>query len=243
MATVAEIQELYDQGKIPEAMAAVRGEVCKKRQSDNPEIPELCAIRAWCHYRRREWDNVRKWLGKAGNTLWAERLRAYMASYVDKDDEVLARIAQELGDDVSVQNALVIRARDPDSEVVILNELEGILARFGNQTEVDVANLFHNAARLLLVKGSTKEHWWTALGMMEDALVRYGSKSHWHHRAAAWYWESHIFERLRDKENALRAVSKSLFLWDRALELDPGNQGFRTNQQNALKRQAELVNR
>ena len=66
---VAEIQALYDEGKLPEAMSAVWAEVYEERKPDDPEIPELCVIRAWCHYRQREWNDVREWLVKSGDIL------------------------------------------------------------------------------------------------------------------------------------------------------------------------------
>jgi len=227
---VSEIQQLYDEGRLQEAMTAVWAEIHENRKSNDPEIPELCTILAWCHYRQREWGSVREWLKKAGDTLRAKRLRAYLAAYVDKDDHTLNAIAQELGDDVGVQNALVIRARDPDSDAVALDELEVILAPFAQSEEVDAANLFHNAARLMLAKGSTAEHFAAALSLIGDALERYGSVMHWHHRAAATFWRSHILERLGSLELAQKAIAISIVLWEKTLELDPNNQGFKTYQ-------------
>ncbi|MDP2735945.1 MAG: hypothetical protein Q8P12_07120 [bacterium] len=240
MASVEEIQALYDQGKLPEAMSAVWREVVEERQPDDPDIPELCAIRAWCHYRRREWDNVREWIAKAGDTLRAKRLRAYMAAYVDKDDATLQQIAQELSDDVGVQNALVIRARDAESSAVSVDELNPVLIPFVRSKEVDAANLFHNAARLMLAKGSSDLHLHEALVLIDGALERYGTQMHWHHRAAATFWRSHMLERLGRTEEARGTIAASVGLWEKALELDPSNQGFQTNLENARKRATEL---
>lgn len=96
MVTVAEIQELYDLGKIPEAMSAVWAEVFEERRPDDPEIGRLKVIRAWCHWRRQEWDDARQWLQEAEETGGAERqtkvLRSYFAAYRDKDDATLQGI-------------------------------------------------------------------------------------------------------------------------------------------------------
>ena len=166
---VSKIQDLYDEGKFPEAMSAVMAEI-EERESDDPKLSELYAICAWCHYRRKEWDGIREWLEKAGDTLRAKRLRAYIAAYEDKDDSTLSAIANELGDDVGVQNALVIRARDPGSGLVAIDDLSGILMRFVGKDEVDVANLFHNAARLFFTKGNTPDHFKAALFLKWDLI-------------------------------------------------------------------------
>lgn len=241
---VEAVQKLYDQGKIAEAMEAVWGEVMEVRKADNPDIGKLKVIRAWCHWRRQEWEDARQWLREAeeagGAELQTKRLRAYFAAYRDKDDARLRDIAQGLGDDVGVQNALVIRARDPGSDIVVLDELEVILAPFARSREVDAANLFHNAARLMLAKGSTETHFAAALSLIDDALERYGSVMHWHHRAAATFWRSHILERLGRLELAQKAIAASVQLWEKAAELDPSNQGFTANLENARRRAAEL---
>lgn len=244
MATVQEIQELYDLGKIAEAMAAVWAETHGERRSSDPEIGQLRVIRAWCHWRRQEWGDALMWLEAAeeagGAELKAKRLRAYFAAYRDKDDEILRAIAQELNDDVGVQNALIIRARDPDSSAVSLDEVRWILERFSGSIEVDVANLYHNAARLFLAKGSIENHFFSALVLIDGAIARYGLNMHWHHRAAAAFWRSHILARLNEKEEARDAIIASVLLWEAAVQLDPANQGFRTNLENAQKREVEL---
>lgn len=237
--TLAEIQQLYAQGNIPQAMEAVWAEVHEERSKDDPELGQLKVIRAWCHWRRQEWNDARQWLQEAEEAGGAEQrtkaLRAYFAAYRDKDDVALEAIAKELVDDVDVQNALVIRARDADSNAVALDQLEIVLAPFSQSHEISVANLYHNAARFMLAKGSTEEDFAAAFSLINDALERYGSTMHWHHRAAANYWKSVILERLGRGELAKKAKVASAKLWEKAVELDPSNEGFRKNLENARR--------
>lgn len=80
VATVAEIQKLYDLGKIPEALAAIWVETHERRTPDDPEIGQLRVIRAWCHWCQQEWGDALMWLEAAeeagGAELQAKRLRA-----------------------------------------------------------------------------------------------------------------------------------------------------------------------
>lgn len=243
MATVDEIQALYDAGRIQQAMNAVRAEVFEERRPDDAEIGKLNLIRAWCHWRRQEWDDARQWLQDAeqagGAELQCKRLRAYFAAYRDKEDAVLRSLAQELRDDLGVQNALVIRARDTDSSFTHL-DLEKIIDQFPRDSSEAAANLRHNIARFFLAKPRDQGDLHIALGMVELAIRLYGPDVHWHHRAAANFWRSHILERLHKKEEALEAAYESVQLWERAVELDPQNKGFQQNLENARKRAREL---
>lgn len=243
MATYEEIQRLYDEGKIPEAMAAVWAEVQEERGKDDPDIGRLMMIRAWCHWRRQEWDDARQWLQKAekagGAELETNRLQAYFAAYRDKDDFLLRSIAQEFPDDVDVQNALVIRAQDADS-TLSRAQVGAALEYFSEQEGTSVANLNHNAARFFLAKSRDPGDLSMAAGMINRALQLYGKDVNWHHRAAALFWKSKIIEKLGDREEALYAAERSLFLWNEALDRDPANEGFRKNRDNAIARIAEL---
>ena len=235
--TVVEIRELYDQGRIPEAMDAARDEI-KARLVNDPEIPELWVILAWCHYRHKEYDVVRSCLGEAGDTERAYELWATLAAYVDKDDVRLREIAQRFPGNINVQNALVIRARDADStidHVTVLNAL----TRFTAPT-IEGANLYHNAARFLLAKARNQTDISTAFTIVCLAIEKYGVSANWHHRAAAFFWKSKIAEALKDREEALHAAEQSLHFWDEALARDPQNKGFQGNRDNAIKRIAEL---
>ena len=242
MATVAEIQELYDKGKIQEAMNAVWAEVYEERPSNDPERGALMIIRAWCHWRRQEWSDALEWLEMAekagGAELKAKRLRAYFAAYRDKDDKVLLSIVAELPDDIDAQNALVIRARDGDSALTHA-EIGRIVLSFSGDG-VAAANLNHNGARFFLAKARGNADLFSAIGMLERAIQLYGTEGQWHHRAAAHHYKSQAHERLGEKAEALAMEQESARLWDKAIELDPQNKGFRDNRESAVKRIAEL---
>ena len=240
--TLVAVQDLYNQGKFRQAMDAVWGEVNEERGKDDPEIGKLKMIRAWCHWRLQEWDDAREWLQGAeeagGAELEAKRLRAYFAAYRDKNDAVLGTIAKELPDDVSVQNALVIRARDKDS---ILDHASVLLIVICSISQtVEVANLFHNGARFFLAKAQNQGDLEIALALIGIAIIRYGSDDNWHHRAAAFFWKSHIYERLGYHQGALHAAEQSLFLWNEAVDRDPQNKGFQKGREGAIARIAEL---
>lgn len=239
MASEANIQKLYDQGMIDEAMNLAETEI-EQCVPEDPELPILWVRLAWCHWRRQEYDRVRFCLAQAGEIEASLELAGYLAAYVDKDDVRLDEIAVRLPENVNVQNARIIRARDANSNVVALDELESVLAPFAESQEVSAANLYHNAARLMLTKGNTKEHFAAAYSLINEALDRYGQDMHWHHRAAAKFWSSHISERLERMKAAREAMAASVELWEKAIELDPNNQGFITNLENARKRAAEL---
>ena len=243
MATVEEIQKLYDLGKIPEAMAAVLAEVNEERPSSDPEIGKLMVIRAWCHWRRQEWDDALESLEAAEKAGGAEpktkRLRAYFAAYRDKNDEALRAIAQELPNDVGVLNALVIRARDEDSTLTHAEIGKIVLSISGEG--VEAANLNHNGARFFLAKSRDEVDLNSAIGMLDRAIRLYGIDGNWHHRAAATHWKSVAFERLGDRAKDAEARTQARQLWEKAVGLDSTNQGFRMNLKNAQAREAELV--
>lgn len=244
MATVAEIQELYDKGDIQGAMSAVWAEVYEERPSYDPERGGLMVIRAWCHWRRQEWEDARQWLSIAEEAGGAEQrtkaLRAYFAAYRDKDDAMLQFIAQELPDDVDVQNALVIRARDADSTLSHA-QVGAALEHFSMQESTSVANLNHNAARFFLAKNRDVGDLNVAVTMIDRALRLYGQDRNWHHRAAATHWQSVAFERLGKKVEDAGARTQARQLWEKAVELDPNNKGFQQNLENARKREAAFV--
>lgn len=239
MANKDDIQTLYARGMIQEAMELARTEI-EQRVPKDPELPILWICLAWCHWRRQEYREVRFCLEQAGDIEEALELAGYLAAYVDKDDARLREIAVRLPENVNVQNARIIRARDADSNVVALDELEFVLAPFAQSREVDAVNLLLNAACLMLAKGSTKEHFAAAYSLINEALERYGQDMHWHHRADAKFWSSHISERLGRMEAARDAIVDSVQLWEKAIELDPNNQEFRTNLENARERAATL---
>lgn len=238
MATVAEIQQLYNLGRFQEAMDAARKEItaCPR---DDPEIPELWVILSWCHYRYKEYGVVRSCLGEAGDTERAHELWATLAAYVDKDDDRLREIAQRFPKSIAIQNALVIRARDADS-VLTHAEVGSIILSFSGDG-VAVANINHNGGRFFIAKSRWNTDLLIAVGMLERALRLYGMEYHWHHRAAATHWLSVAHERLGETEEDARARTRARELWERAVESDPQNTGFLQNLENARKREAELV--
>lgn len=227
---------MYDAGKIPEAMDAVRVEI-GMRPGNDPELPELWVLAGWCDYRRKDYDSVRICLGHAGETRCALELAAYLAAYVDKNDDELRRIAKILGENVNVQNALIIRARDAGSTLAHDDVLAG-LSHFASFRGVEAANLLHNGARFFLAKARDEKDQrdlWTAFAFTVLALSKYGSSGNWHHRAAVSFWQSNILDRLGYKKNAMDAAKLSLSFWDKAIELDPYNVGYQLNRQNVLK--------
>jgi tetratricopeptide (TPR) repeat protein len=241
VATITEeIQQAYARGEIPIAMDMARDAIAKHRPED-PEVPILWVLLGWCHYRHQEYDVVRSCLQEAGDVDPALELAGYLAAYVDKDDVRLQEIAGRLLGNVNVQNALVIRARDQGSAVGHLTVLQS-LSHFSGQA-VEVANLYHNAARFFLAKVRKElgeEDLQVSLAFIGIAIEKYGVSANWHHRAAASFWKSHILDRLGDKREALHSAEQSLFLWNEAVDRDPQNKGFKDNRDNAIKRIAEL---
>jgi len=75
MATLEEIQVLFDKGALLEVMDAVWTEVEEERRGLNsPEISTLRVLRARCHFLLGEWEDTKEWAGKAGDNPEAKQL-------------------------------------------------------------------------------------------------------------------------------------------------------------------------
>jgi len=239
MALAEELRKtLYDRGEFDKCLAAVKLEP-EIRLEGGPERGELLALGGWCYYRKGDYETARKWFQNAGPVNFAREGLTYLAAYIDKDDVELRKLVQELGDRVNTRNALVIRARDPDSTVSGDEVMESVL-RFREDT-VEVANLCHNAGRFFFEKGKSDKDLLIALGLLEAALVRYGIDRNWHHRGAANFWKSRVLERLYDKRAALEAARESLYCWTQQVILDPGTERHRKQWENAAERQKQLL--
>jgi len=162
-----------------------------------------------------------------------------LAAYIDGDDDKVRGIAAKLGDRVNVQNALVIRARAPDSTFAHSDVLASVL-RF-HDNEVEVANLYHNGGHFFLAKEREESDLLIGLGMLDAALARYGIEYNWHHRGAVHYWRSQIIERILDKSAALEPARESLYYWTQQCILDPETKRHREQLQNVVQHLEKLL--
>lgn len=216
-------QELYDGSRFAEAQAAAQ-EVLQQPGLFEDEAGELKALVAWCYYRQKKYEEAASWATDAGQVLWARECLMYLRAYAPgyKDDKRLKELAAELGDTVNVNNAVVIRARDADSQI----GSEEVVQRVRSHTASDVstANLWHNGARYLLSRGQDASAFETALEFIDGALARYGTgDQNIHHRAAANHWKSNILLKLDRRQEAITAAQEAVRLWTRQCELDPKN--------------------
>lgn len=222
----AEIRSsLYDGSKFLEALEAVEREL--QGGAEGRERSELLALGAWCFYRLKKYAQAFDFATEAGNVVWARECLMYLSAYAPgyKNDADLLMFCYELGDTVNACNALVIRARDPDSTLAESEVLERVHRHQG--TDVAVANLWHNGARLFLARGEssgTSDFFQQALSLIDGALQRYGDgDNNVHHRAAANHWKSQILDKLDRRGDAIEAAKESERLWCRQRELDPQN--------------------
>ena len=233
-------QTYYDGGEIDKCLQEIQ-EAYKSsyRTLDELEVNELRALEGWCYYRKGKYENARECFQQAGSVSFAKEGLAYLAVYVDKDDEAFKKLASELGDRVNVQNALTIRARDPDSTITHKEVMKGVL-RFQENT-VEVANLYHNAGRFFFHKARNRQDLVTALGLLDASLVRYGVDRNWHHRGAANFWRSKVLEAMLDKRGALEAARDSLYCWTQQMIIDPGTERHKKKWEEAVNRIRELM--
>jgi len=151
----------------------------------------------------------------------------YLATYAPgyKNDGELTALCEELGDTVNACNAVVIRAREPDSTLAMEDVLSRVRRHQGS--DVSTANLWHNGARFFLARGEKigiLDYFSQALLLINGALERYGDgDNNVHHRAAANHWKSQILEKLGRRGDAIEAARESERLWGRQRELDPNN--------------------
>ena len=236
MPSAAELRSTYyDKGEFDNCLKAVQMEV----STDHPERGELLALSGWCYYRQGKYEQARQLFQIAGSIRFAREGLAYLAAYKDKDDPTLQALIQELGDSVNAQNALIVRARDPDSTIAHDQVLD-VTVLF-TEDEVEVANLYHNAGRFFFHKARGKWDLITALGLFDVARTRYGVDRNWHHRGALNYWRSRVLEDLLDKRAALEAARDSLFCWTQQVILDPKTERHKQQWTNAGNRVRELT--
>lgn len=155
------------------------------------------------------------------------------------------RLVEELGDNINACNALVIRARAPES-VVDHDHIWAMAEKWAEagdvaNHDVALANLLHNCSRFFLDKGRNKRDLMFALGLIQVALAHYGDVVNWHHRAAAMFWMSHILERLTAIPDAFRAAALSFQFWQYQLQLEKNTAPFKDKLANAQLRFAELA--
>ncbi|HEY4496808.1 MAG TPA: hypothetical protein VI432_01490, partial [Candidatus Paceibacterota bacterium] len=136
--TREDIQRLYDEGKTEEALRQIG--LVLPEWDDPEEVEHLYAIKAWCHYRRKEYDLCRQAIVNAGNGVKAKECLAQLTAYVDKDDDLLAQIVLSLPDNVGVANAYMIRARDKDSVITHEGVME-VVRRLLGSDEISATNL------------------------------------------------------------------------------------------------------
>jgi hypothetical protein len=98
-------------------------------------------------------------------------------------------------------------------------------------------NLLHNMARLSLEKADFRQ----ALKFIDAALMAYGTETNFHHRGAANYWKSVIYERAGDLASAYGAAQDSLSAWQQQLNLAPENAEWVNRVAGAVQREQELA--
>src|SRR3989338_4215904 len=139
MPSAAELKSTYyDRGEFDNCLDKVEQEL--NALSDHPEKSELLALAGWCKYRQAKHEEARNDFLAAGLVRFAREGLAYLAVYIDHDDDAFQALAQELGDSVNIQNARVIRAREKRDGVELLTheQVLEIIARFRSEDRKSV---------------------------------------------------------------------------------------------------------
>ena len=234
---VQKVQELYDASRFEDALELISAEG-QGQMTTTQDWAELMRIKAWCHWRRKEYEEARKIAKEYG----IYEILAYLAAYVDKEFEALLALRPHLENNINFWNAVVIIARTndlPDQEALVREAL-GLLLRAGfpwKVGEVAEANLAHNLGRYY-AEGSDDEaalRWYVSA---RDAYEILGGN--WHHRAALHFWMSKSHEALGNLAEALFAQRASVALWHIQCDLDPKNESFQKNLAGGKERLAEL---
>jgi len=212
------IQSLYEEGRFLEAMEKISG-----RYPDGDEPADIRMVKAWCHYRRKEYEEAKKQALQAGG-IEAEELLAQLAAYVEKNDKILVSIHHRHPDNPSVCNAMAIRAKDNDSDISI-TLIVAAVAQMMNKEGIAAIHFINNAARTLLAKGKGNTDIIIAIGLWQTALLKYGYENY-HHRAAVCFWISSAYEKLGDIPLAMKFAMESLVLWEEQLNREPDNPSF-----------------
>lgn len=237
--------ELYTQGRYDDALQSALGELAQEQDWDARKA--LYAVIAWCHYRRREYDKALEAISNAPDDQRARECHIYVLAYskAHTDDKKLSELMVGMESNVNAGNALIIRARAPESTVgheQVWKMAEGFAQRADAANhDVSLANLLHNAARFFHDKARDRRDLKFALGLIEIALAHYGDVANWHHRAAACFWMSHILEKLTAIPEAFAAATASLRLWQNQCVLEKKTAPFLSNLQSGCARVNELA--
>lgn len=236
--------ELYLNGKIKRAKAVALSELTKSKPKDRRA---LHAILAWCHYRDEEYEEALAEITSAEGNLRALECHAYILAYAKgyTDDKKLSELVALMPNSINAANALVVRARAIKSKVSF-RKAWTLVKSFAEKADVadydvSLANLLHNCARFLLDKGRDRRDLKFALGLIETAMAHYGDVENWHHRAAANFWLSYIYEKLTAMPKALESAMESLRLWQVQCELEKASKPFNEKLEAAGKRVIELI--
>lgn len=242
MSTADDLRKrFYNESNYPEALEKIEAELNSSKHSKE-EREDLYALKAWCHYKQRAFDDAYRAIQHAGRNQKGLECLLHLCIYDTpyKDKESAETLAAELGNTVNVSNAILVASRSPESDITAEEVLQHIEAHA--MDEGKVANLYNNGARYFLAKGTTQEELLLALGLMEAAISLYGrGDKNVDHRAGAHYWKSIILEKLLDKKAARVAAEVSDELWQRQEALDPDNEGHRERRANVLRHLASLL--
>lgn len=243
--TTEQIWELYSQGKIEAAGVAATNEL--SQTADLATKQSLHAILAWCAYRRQRYEEALEWIAKAGENQRAIDCHVYVLAYAKgyANDKMLFELVEKLAGNINASNALVIRARMPESTVeheqvwkMAQSFAEGADV---SKRDVPLANLLHNCSRFFLDKARDRRDLKFSLGLIEVALAHYGEVSNWHHRAAANFWKSHILEKLSAIPDAFVAAATSLRMWECQCALEKKTAPFLDKLESVRGRVVELA--
>lgn len=240
VATLKAVETLYQNGQTVEAL----------------EVSLMLAHQglvqaAWCHYRLKQYPECAATLAKTPDSPGSLELWAYLYAYEFtgfKNEQKLEEIVSKLSpDNVNAHNALVIAARDKNSNLdaaQIFAKLEPWISGLDRSlaTEKD-ANLLHNLARLALAKDLVPDHLQKALELIEYAIEAYGTESKRYHRGAAHYWRSVILETMDYPFLAWQASVYSLQAWSQQLDQEPSNPEWQKRVEAAQLRERELASK
>ena len=236
---ISECQEGYNQGQFETVLAIL-----------SDELPEQVTLAAWCHYRAKRFPECARMLDIAealasdGATQRTLACRAYLYAYAPdfKDETALMALMPRLSPtNIDGLNAVAISAR-AEGSLIDPVELWGKAEAFAESLDISAvtvsgANFLHNLARLAEVK----EEFNRALHYIDLAIAAYGPEAHWHHRAAAQFWRSKIYQGMGDLVNAKDAAQESLALWTTQRDLEPDNAEWGKRVAGAVAREQELA--
>jgi hypothetical protein len=233
------IKELYDDGRFEEA----RDLIASTYPSPHGTPDEILAIAGWCLYRCKEYkkaDGAGVILCERGAPAGFE-IRAQIAAYVTKDDELLQKLYWEKPNNPSIANAIVIRSRDDDSNIAT-NVVTCIAHKFMSDNQIASVHIINNAARTVYKRSISKslDDAILAIGLWEIALKKYGRKNY-HHKAAVHYWLSQAYESLGEKKLSFKSAQRCADLWKEAIRRDPKNPKFQENFIGAKERLKKLL--